>query len=492
MTDEKTPSQPTRLDRPVLKLSPASKADRPRKQSSRPPGKKLCQPAASRSATKRSTSKAGANKDTTALPQSRAIAYDILLAVDDGTQLDKALAAHEGLPKLDVRDRKFVRLLVTTSLRHRGQIEKTIAPMMSRRPFGAQQSANLILLLGAVQILILKTGAHAAVNSTVELMRTAGFERLCGLANAVMRRLSREGEARFQTTSHLDNLPDWLQKSWTFYWGSEAANSMASLAMRPPSLDITVRENPAEWAKRLDATVIDGHSLRRNFDGDPTQLDGFEKGEWWVQDIAAALPARLMKIRPNQKVIDLCAAPGGKTAQLVAAGAKVTAIDQNRKRLDRLRRNMKRLKMQANLVLADGTTFVPDWPVDAVLVDAPCSATGTVRRRPDILASRQPEDIAALQQLQWQLTTHALGWLQPHGRLVYATCSLQPEEGEDMIKAIIDGGDGQYALDPITPEEVGIFAKSCTESGCVRILPSDYQEIGGVDGFFVARIIRLG
>ena len=200
---------------------------------------------------------------------------------------------------------------------------------------------------------------------------------------------------------------------------------------------------------------------------------------------------RLLNIAKGEAVIDLCAAPGGKTAQLIAAGGRVTAIDNSRKRLDRLRRNLKRLKLPADLVLADGVGYSPDAPVDAVLVDAPCSATGTVRRRPDILNQREAEDIIALQQIQWDLVTNALGWLRSGGRMVYATCSLQPEEGEDIISAVIDAADGRFGIDPITAEEAGIFAKSITETGCIRILPSNYLDIGGVDGFFIARLMSL-
>jgi len=509
MPDQKPPSTPTRIDKPLLRLASTGNkaAKRPSKTTGEPIGKPSGKPSGkptdkpTRKPTGKPTGAAAATSPRTPTTKpttrhgklaSRQIAYDILVAIEDGAQLDKALAANQDLPQLDERDRKFVRLLVSTSLRHRGQLEKVMAPMISRRPFGAQAHANLVLLLGAVQLLILKTGPHAAVDNTVELMRATGFERLCGLANAVMRRLTREGDARWQTTSHLHNLPDWLRQSWLHYWGETATAEIANLAMTPPPLDISVRTAPADWASKLEATLIEGSSLRRAFDGDPTQLPGFESGDWWVQDISAAMPARLLGVSPGQSVIDLCAAPGGKTAQLIAAGARVTAIDQNRKRLDRLRRNLKRLKMTADLRLADGRDFTPDTSVDAVLLDAPCSATGTIRRRPDILARRQPEDIAALQQIQWQLATTALGWLRPGGKFVYATCSLQPEEGEDVVSAIIDGAAGRFGIDPITTDEAGLFAGSIDGRGCLRILPGDYTKIGGADGFFIARLTCLG
>ena len=436
-------------------------------------------------------SKTAAKTITTNTITSRSITFDILTTVAAGTQLDKALAKHVGMANLDGRDRRFVRLLATTYLRRRGQIEKILSPLMSRRPFGAQASANIILGMGAAQLLFLKTGAHAAVNSTVELMRQAGFERLCGLANAVMRRLTRDGKALLATTHDTENLPDWLRRSWQYYWGDAVTNTIAELAMLPPPLDISVTEDAAAWAEKLGGRVLDGHTIRREFDGNPAELAGFSEGAWWVQDAAAAMPARLLGQLTGKQVIDLCAAPGGKTAQLIAAGANVTAIDSNRKRLDRLRRNLKRLNMPAQLILSDGRNFAPEVLVDAVLLDAPCSATGTIRRRPDILGRRSSVDITSLQTIQWELATTALSWLKPGGLMIYATCSMQPEEGEDVIAAIMDAARGRYALAPIASSEAGLFSRSITETGCLRILPSAYEDIGGVDGFFVARLMSV-
>jgi 16S rRNA (cytosine967-C5)-methyltransferase len=342
--------------------------------------------------------------------------------------------------------------------------------------------------MGVAQLLFLRTGAHAAADSTVELMRQAGFERLCGLANAVMRRLTRNGEALLNATYDAENLPNWLRRSWQHYWGDAATNTIAELAMLTPPLDISVTKDVAAWAEKLNGQILDGHTIRRQFDGNPAELSGFTEGAWWVQDAAAAAPARLLGQLDGKQVIDLCAAPGGKTAQLIASGAAVTAIDKNRKRLESLRRNLNRLNMSADLVLADGRNFYPNAPVDAILLDAPCSATGTIRRRPDILGSRSNTDISSLQTIQWELATTALSWLKPGGQMIYATCSLQPEEGEDIIAAIMDAANGQYGLTPITPADAGLFARSITETGCLRILPSAYEDIGGVDGFFVARL----
>lgn len=419
---------------------------------------------------------------------SRQICLNILIAVDEGSQLDLVLNSDADLPTLEDRDRRFVRLLATTCLRRRGQLEAVISPMVPRRPFGPQEHANLIMLMGAAQLLILKTGPHAAVDSTVELMRQSGFERLTGMANAVMRRLTREGEKAFEKTSDADNLPAWLRTSWETHYGAEQTAAICALAMQPPTLDISVKADASKWATELDGQLINDRTIRREFDGDPSKLTGFADGAWWVQDAAAAVPAQIMGDIAGKDVIDLCAAPGGKTAQLIAAGANVTAVESARKRIDRLRRNLKRLNMNADLQLADGRKFVPDVPVDAVLLDAPCSATGTLRRRPDILANRTVEDISALQSVQWELATTALGWLKPGGHLVYATCSLQPEEGEAVIEAILKAADGAVEISPITADEAGDFAASIRPDGTMRILPSDYANIGGVDGFYIARL----
>ena len=490
-----------KLGLPVLRLKTPAKRSvtAPSKASFDPkkPRKDKADPAKRTGAQRRGKSGASTHKNhkstkvknvVTKTFKSRSIVFEILTTVEDGTQLDKALAAHIGLAKLDSRDRRFVQLLATTYLRRRGQIEKILSPLIKRRPFGAQASANIILGMGAAQLLFLKTGAHAGVDSTVELMRQAGFERLCGLANAVMRRLTRDGDTLLAATHDAENLPDWLRRSWRHYWGEAATNAIARLSMLTPPLDISVIKDSKEWAEKLDGQVLEGQTIRRKFDGEPAKLLGFAEGAWWVQDAAAAVPARLLGQFGGKQVIDLCAAPGGKTAQLIASGATVTAIDNNRKRLERLRRNLKRLNMPAKLVLSDGRDFYPDAPVDAVLLDAPCSATGTIRRRPDILGNHSNAKISSLQTIQWELATTALGWLKPGGQMIYATCSLQPEEGEDIIAAIMDSANGQYVLTPITPADVGLFARSITETGCLRILPSAYEDIGGVDGFFVARL----
>ena len=416
---------------------------------------------------------------------SRLAAFNALKAIAAGRHLDDAMR-HAG--DLSQRDRAFVRLLVTTVLRRAGQIDRVLSEIMTKPPAGRGRDAIEILRLGAAQLLFLETGAHAAVDSTVDLMRMAGFDSMTGLANAVMRRLSRDGADILATTTAADNLPDWIRQTWHRHWGQDRTQQTMELAMLPPSLDITPARDPADWAARLEGALVDDHTIRREFDGDPTQLAGFEDGAWWVQDAAAALPARLFGDLAGRRVIDLCAAPGGKTAQLVAAGANVTAIDTSDRRLRILSRNLQRLGMSADLVRKDGRRYRPEHKVDAVLIDAPCSATGTLRRRPDVLGHRSPADIDNLAKTQAELLAAAAEWLASGGCLIYATCSLQHEEGEAIIDAFLRRPDCQLIIDPVSPEEAGCFAPALTDIGTLRIIPADFASLGGVDGFFIARL----
>ena len=416
---------------------------------------------------------------------SRLAAFSALKDISGGRHLDDAMRHAGDLPQ---RDRAFVRLLVTTVLRRQGQIDRILGEVMTKRPAGRGRDAIEIMRLGAVQLLFLETGAHAAVDSTVDLMRAAGFASMTGLANAVMRRLARDGAEMLAATGPEDNLPDWIRQSWQRDWGEDRMRQTMELAMMPPPLDITPARDAADWAARLEGTLVDGHTIRRDFDGDPTQLAGFDDGVWWIQDAAAALPARLFGDIAGRRVIDMCAAPGGKTAQLIAAGAHVTAIDTSERRLRILRRNLGRLGMSAELVTMDGRRYQPDEKVDAVLIDAPCSATGTLRRRPDVPRHRTPADIDKLAKTQGELLAAAAAWLAPGGCLIYATCSLQHEEGEAIIDAFLRHPDCPVTIDPVAPAEAGCFAPALTDIGTLRVVPADFTSLGGVDGFYIARL----
>lgn len=370
-------------------------------------------------------------------------------------------------------------------LRRLGDIDRALGALL-KRPIqpGAARVMNA-LRLGAAQRLLLDTPAHAAVDTTVRLLdgRLSGFK---GLANAVLRKLDRAAPP----AGGRANTPDWLWQSWAAAYGEETAAAIAAAHESEPPLDFTVARDPEHWAETLGAAVLPTGSLRRPVGGDPSALPGYADGAWWIQDAAAALPATLLGPVEGSRVVDLCAAPGGKTAQLAAAGAEVTAVDRSAARLERLKENMRRLGLTAATVAADAVAWRPDAPADAVLLDAPCTATGTIRRHPDIARIKSPRDVARTAALQARLLRAAIDMTRPDGRIVYATCSLQPEEGPDIVRAVLDGG-APARLDAVDAMELPGLSDAIRPEGSVRTLPSHWKELGGIDGFFIARLVRL-
>jgi len=427
------------------------------------------------------------------MTDSRAIAVDLLQAVLRRSRpLDEALAANRDLARLDPRDRAFARLLVATALRRLGQIDAAIDARLER-PLPAKRAAvRDILRLGVAQIAFLGTAPHAAVDTSVVLVRRRGQEGLAGLVNAVLRRIAEAAPPPPGDPEHL-NVPDWLWQNWTAAYGEETAAAIARAHLAEAPLDITLKlpDQAAHWAAALEAEILPTGSLRRESGGDPAQLPGFAEGAWWVQDAAAALPVRLLGDMAGRRVADLCAAPGGKTAQLAAAGAKVTAVDISGKRLERLRGNLARLGLDAATVVADAATWLPPEPFDAVLLDAPCTATGTLRRHPDIAWNKGHEDVVRLAGLQDRLLAAALRMVRPGGTLVYATCSLLPEECEQRVATLLAAGAAAERL-PVAPQELPRLEAAITTEGDLRTLPCHWPESGGIDGFYGARLRRTG
>jgi 16S rRNA (cytosine967-C5)-methyltransferase len=429
-------------------------------------------------------------------PSARAVALALLVAVlDRRSPLDEALEAQRDLKLLTARDRGFARLLVATTLRRLGQLDAVIGSYLRQPLDDGRPIARHILRLGAVQLLFLDTPAHAAVDGAVALADGGPARGLKGLINAVLRRLAREGSALVaaQDVARL-NLPGWIWESWTASYGEPRTRAIAEILMRDPPLDLTVRaddaEGPAGWAARLDGRVLPTGTVRRLGGGDVEQLPGFADGAWWVQDVAAALPARLLGPVAGLRVADLCAAPGGKTAQLAAAGAHVVAIDRAARRLDRVRANLARLKLAAEIVTADAATWHAGTPCDAILLDAPCSATGASRRHPDVLHLKQPDDVNRLTVLQDRLLDNAVRQLKPGGLLVYCTCSLEAAEGPARIARLLASG-APVRRQPVDSAEFNGLAGLITPDGDLRTLPCDFADQGGMDGFYAARLTRL-
>ncbi|MEO3434550.1 transcription antitermination factor NusB [Inquilinus sp. CAU 1745] len=424
----------------------------------------------------------------------RIAARDLLRAVLGRKRaLDEVLDRTLDAASLAPRDRAFVRLLTATTLRRLGQIDALIDQMLEMPLPPTGTAARDALRLGAAQLLFLGTPPHAAVDTSVALVDRGRDARFKGLVNAVLRRLDREGAALVtaQDAARL-NTPDWLWNAWTAAYGEDTARAVADAHLTEAPLDITPKGDPAGWAERLDATLLPSGSLRRAAGGAVPDLPGFGEGAWWVQDAAAALPARLMGDVAGLRVADLCAAPGGKTAQLCAAGARVTAVDRSEGRLARVRANLDRLGLEAELVAADAAIFRPAEPFDAVLLDAPCSATGTIRRHPDIPRLKSPEDVEKLAAAQARLLDHAVTLVRPGGILVWCTCSLQPEEGERQIASLLERAGNAVRRDPVRAEEIGGLAEAVTAEGEIRTLPSMLPGEGGLDGFHIARLRRFG
>jgi 16S rRNA (cytosine967-C5)-methyltransferase len=394
------------------------------------------------------------------------------------------------MQQLSGRDRAFARLLVATVLRRLGQIDALIADCLSTPLAPRAASVHDILRLGVAQLLFLRTPPHAAVATSVDLAHSRGFLSHKGLVNAVLRRLSIEGAARIedQDAPRL-NTPDWLWQSWTRSYGGATARAIAMSHLKEAPLDLTVRDDVEAWCDKLQGILLPTGTLRRAAGGSLVMLPGYAEGAWWVQDAAAALPARLFGDLCGREVVDLCAAPGGKTAQLATAGARVTAVDRSARRLERLVANLERLAVQIEAVAADALTWRPPQPVDAVLLDAPCSTTGAIRRHPDVPHLKQPDDVARLAVVQENLLRAAVDMLRPGGTLIYCTCSLEREEGPEPIAALFRAG-APVARRSIDPDEIGVQPEWITAEGDLRTLPCHFHEYDGVDGFFCARLVK--
>jgi 16S rRNA (cytosine967-C5)-methyltransferase len=424
-------------------------------------------------------------------PDPRALALDLLNAVLIRRRpADEAFDHHPDPERLDARDRAFALNLVATTLRRLGQIDAIIRRFLERPLPARGAEAQNLLRLAICQLAFLQTPAHAAVHTAVALARgRLALRPYGGLVNAVLRRAAAEaaGIVAAQDAAVL-NTPPWLWASWEAAYGKRTACAIADAHLGEPPLDLTLKVQGA-GPQGLGVRLPTG-SLRLRHKGPVAALPGYAAGDWWVQDVAAALPATLFGSLAGRRVFDLCAAPGGKTAQLAAAGADVVAVERNAGRLRQLAGNLDRLKLKAELVCTDAAEWQPAEPADAVLLDAPCSATGTIRRHPDVARIKTVADVAALAAVQSPLLAAAARMTRPGGTLIYCACSLQPEEGPAQIEALLAGGSGVVRV-PIEADEIDGLAEAITPAGDVRTLPCHLAELGGMDGFYIARLRRL-
>jgi 16S rRNA (cytosine967-C5)-methyltransferase len=417
-------------------------------------------------------------------------------ALDEMLEGSDARAATAALAALADRDRALTRTIVAVVLRRLGTLRHLLGSFLEEGLPAQAPRVETALLIGATQILFLEVPDHAAVDLAVRLAREDyNASHFTGLINAVLRRVAREGKERIAALdAPLLDTPPWLMERWTKTYGEATAHAIAAANGREPALDLTVKSDAAGWAEKLDGRVLPTGSVRTIVHGAVTALPGFDEGAWWVQDAAASIPARLLGNVAGLRVADLCAAPGGKTAQLIVAGAKVTAVDRAPARLKRLQENLTRLSLEAELVCADVAAWNPEQPFDAVLLDAPCTSTGTIRRHPDVPWLKRSADITSLAASQRRLLDHAITLIKPGGTLVYCTCSLEPEEGTDIVAGLLTREQSVRRV-PIAAAEVFGETDFINQDGDLRTLPCHLTDadsrFAGVDGFYAARLEKL-
>lgn len=431
-------------------------------------------------------------KLTDSVKARRCAALAVMDVTANGRALELALAATQDYAGLDARDRAFARAIAATVFRRSGQIKAVLKPLVRKLPTAPVLA---VLQTAVAQIVFMDVSPHAAVSESVDVLKsvktTQGF---ANFANAVLRRVVEQGKQTAAATPPRANIPGWIRGEWERSYGKMPATKIAVQLIKDPVLDLTVSDKREDLAEATGGKPIGRQTLRLETIGDVTALPGFEDGTWWAQDVAAAQPAQILmdqfESMAGKRVLDLCAAPGGKTLQLASAGAVVTAVDKSAGRLVRLEENLARTGLSAQIVNQDALDYTSD-PFDAVLLDAPCSATGTFRRHPDVLHNRSPKSVADLVRLQDKLIPKAASLTAPGGVFIYAVCSLQPEEGLPRVQKFLDNAP-DFSLIPLTDLPGLDLPPERFAGGVVRTLPCDLPKSGGMDGFFIAALRKAG
>ncbi len=429
----------------------------------------------------------------------KAAAKLLAVVIDTNTPLDGLTDNEHGHPQyraLDMRDRGLVRAILITALRFRVTISRLLDRRLDKKLPANATALSHILHVAAAQILFLDIPDSAAVDLAVTHAKSDPRTlRFAGLVNGVLRTLARAKDAELPgMLAETFDAPDWFTQRLTAAYGIDKTRAIIAAHRLEAPVDFTVKSDPERWAEAFGGIVLPTGSVRvAKLETAVTELPGFADGEWWVQDTAASLPARLLGDIRGLRVADLCAAPGGKTAQLVLAGADVTAVETSKNRAVRLTQNLARLGLPATIVQADVLTYGPDALFDAVLLDAPCSSTGTVRRHPDVLWTKTAADVTKLAELQGRLLQAAIRLTKPGGRIVFSNCSLDPEEGERLRDAVL-ATNGDITADPIHPGEIPAVDPFLTAQGDLRTTPADLAlstpDLSGLDGFFASRFRR--
>ncbi len=430
----------------------------------------------------------------------RIAATKLLTAVvERKTSLDGMLDAEHGNPsytQLSEADRALVRAILNSALRHLPRIEAMISALLDTPlPEGAR-SLHHLLVVAAAQMLYLDIPDHSAVDLAVEQAnRDPRSRRFSKVVNAILRRVGRERADLLEWAEQVNCVPEWFDNRLAHVYGREQADAIAAALLTPAAIDLTVKSDAEGWATRLNGVRLPTGGVRlRDFKGSVSALEGYDEGQWWVQDAAAAIPALLFQDIAGKSVADLCAAPGGKTAQLILRGARVTAVEQSASRLARLQTNLARLGLEAECIHANLRDFRPTSLFDAILLDAPCSSTGTTRRHPDVLWTKGPDDVAKLARVQHDLLSHAVTLLAPGGQLVFSNCSLDPSEGEEVVAAVLAANPDLRRI-PIAAETLPGLESAITPLGEVRTTPAMLEGgdgvSGGLDGFYACLLHKI-
>lgn len=443
-------------------------------------------------------SKTKGNKGTAQPPgfAARRLAVEaVRRAIRERRTLDEALMLARPPRPLEPQDAGLARAIATVTFRRMGTLKRVLAERLTSGETPDAGMLQEILLIGAAQILFMDAADHAAVDLAVNLAKADKLAmHYAPLVNAVLRRIASQKAAILTEPAPGGDLPDWIGQRWSRFYGTEIAQAMGEALLVPPQVDVTVFGDAQAFAREVGGVLLPTGSVRLPREARVDALPGYAEGHFQVQDAASALPARLVGAKPGMRILDLCAAPGGKTAQLAKAGARVVAVERSRERAARLEANLARLALDVEVVIADANAYAAE-PFDAVLLDAPCSATGTLRRHPEIAWTRTLEDILKLGAQQRKLVDHAATLVKPGGLLVYSTCSLEAEEGEAQIDAL-SARRPELQLEPVDEAALGIepdagSAQGWMRQGCLRSLPQHLGTFGGVDGFFAARLRRL-
>ncbi|WP_338549721.1 RsmB/NOP family class I SAM-dependent RNA methyltransferase [Roseovarius phycicola] len=374
--------------------------------------------------------------------------------------------------------------LATDTLRGLERADRLLSRVVRKKPPLHVRNA---LRLGTVE-LCLGGDAHGVVSDLVSHISTNNrYRHLKGLVNAVLRQMA-EGAGRPWNDLRIPRMPRWLREPLAQAWGNGSVSAMEAAHFKGAPLDVTAKSDSARVAEMLGGTLLPTGSIRLTDFGQVSAQPGFETGEWWVQDAAAAIPVRALNPSPGMRALDMCAAPGGKTLQLAAAGAEVTAIDTSERRMDRVRENLERTNLSAELVIENVLAFDKSG-YDLVLLDAPCSATGTIRRHPDLPYAKDGSEFGELIALQAKMLNHAVSLLAPGGRLMFCTCSLLPDEGEVQIEELLERRE-DLQTEPTVFDNLGIEPEWLTEEGGLRLRPDYWSDLGGMDGFYMACVTQ--